>query len=237
MRFRPHNERGMMMIAMLILILLGFIIGLAKIYLTRTSVRLSADFRGKTSLYYKAEEGINKSLAKFINNENHGKQRTEGDILNRDSDGFNTFKGPITCDTAGDAFAPDGSGDSDSIHCDFLIGDVTSPDSKGFTLQVMISRRPDHCKNGSALDGTNRTCESLASPDVTDGQVYLVNSVAMDKSGRQEVAQGVFIIPMLRTLEVSGGNLMPITKRHPYLSPYLAALTRGNAHKAPSSAP
>lgn len=217
------SEKGVVMIIIIIVILVLMIIAFTTLMTSRTSMKLSADFRGKTTLYYKAEEGINLTLAKFIR-----ENKYYNDSFPSDPDFFAPFKGYVTCDNT---FSPrldtaGGTGDLKSIRCDFLgRADDTNP------LIVMVSRRPDHCKKGTVLNyaGGVTKCENVG--DYADGKVFLVNSVARDQAGRQELVQGVIIVPMLRRLNSTGTT--PETVIHPYQKPYLAALVRRGEHVFP----
>jgi len=206
------RDGGQVMLMVIILILVMMVIIVASLMTSRTSIKLSADFRGKTSLFYKAEEGINRTLSRFVS--------TTPSQTGTSPWNLTAWKGYVTCDSNNTAF-PTNAELAGSIDCAFI------NDTKEGLL-VIVSRRPDHCQKGKILNATVTTCEL---DDKTDGRVYLVNSIASDKAGRQEVDQAVIIAPYATKLTANAsGGLVYTSAPHPYKKPYLASIVRGGTH-------
>jgi hypothetical protein len=250
-----NRQSGVVMIIAVIVILVLLIIAFTTLMTSRTSIKLSADFKNKTSLAYKAEDGVNKALAKI--NERIGTIRTncapnyEAACVSlyscpaKDMTNFTCLtmnRGPVTCNSRHNPTSASGSTLTESklssISCNF-IPDLAASDN----VYVMVIRQPDHCYLPGtvptpASSGAVPMCQpsSTGEKNYADARVFLVNSVAKDTSGNQSLVQGVIIVPYslkISPVGTSGSTLQASVIPHPNQIPYIASWQRGGDYVPP----
>ncbi len=221
-RFRKNSSDGQILVIVVIIVLVTFGLIVGSLYNTRLTQKLSADFRGKKTLEYKAEEGINRALSIFV------RQPPNDSSADGSKTDLAPFSGNVTCDKNGNKVAVDAGSDTGSIDCAFIVEDG---------LNVTVVRKSDHCKEGKILDAVNTSCEAEPDPDQTDARIFLVNSRAFDRSGRSYLMQAVFVAPRFKDVRLVNNNLIGSNTAHPYQKPYLTSLLRGSEHEIVQATP
>jgi hypothetical protein len=223
MRLRrfPGKDRGTILVALLILIIVAALIGVWGLSSSRIGFLRAGHFRGSTKLDYQAEEAIQKALTRF---------RQIADLTLTDS--MYGYRGD---------YAYQGSEHDIS----WLVSTATFPDPAtvtGVAPQCLDRACPEPFDPEVGLDSTgcsgqisNVICNFLgkSSPDAqvavvrkadfTEGTkkyaIYLVNATARDGVGRKRLVQGVVVLPY----EVTGASTYALPAGE---SPYLATIVK-----------